>query len=85
MGIKAVKFFSGDDFPDDYPDADVLVMAHYARLRVKEVAVRMESRSDGTSMHSGLKPFYYVIKMLLSIFIVILNFGRWKRNDSQAD
>lgn len=85
MGIKAVKFFSGDDFPDDYPDADVLVMAHYARLRVKEVAVRMESRSDGTSMHSGLKPFYYVIKMLLSMFIVILNFGRWRRNDSQAD
>lgn len=82
MGLRAVKFFSGDDFPDDYPDADVLLMAHYAGLRVQEVSVRMESRCDGQSMHSGLKPLYYVAKMLFSIFLVILNLGRWRRNDS---
>ncbi|MGO9118330.1 MAG: glycosyltransferase family 2 protein [Desulfomonilaceae bacterium] len=85
MNIRAVKFFSGDDYPDDYPDADVLMMAHYVGLRVKEVAVRMESRSDGRSMHSGVKPFYYVMKMLLSMLLVILNWGRWRKNDSQAD
>lgn len=85
MGIRTADFFSGDDFPDDYPDADVLLMAHYAGLRVEEVAVTMESRSDGRSMHSGLKPLYYVVKMLFSMFLVILNFGRWRRNDSQAD
>ncbi len=85
MNIRATKFFSGDDYPDDYPDADVLIMAHYAGLRVKEVPVRMNPRSDGQSMHVGLKPLYYVIKMLFSMFLVILDFGRWRRHDSQAD
>jgi hypothetical protein len=30
-------------------------------------------------MHSGLRPAYYAIKMLLSLFIVALNFKTWKR------
>jgi hypothetical protein len=29
-------------------------------------------------MHSGLKPLYYGIKMLFSLFIVLLNFGVWR-------
>jgi glycosyltransferase involved in cell wall biosynthesis len=76
---RTVGFFASGVFPCDYPDSDVIVMAHMAGLRVRELPVRMRSREGGASMHSGLKPLYYAIKMLLSLFIVLLNVFQWRR------
>ena len=73
LNRRAISFFVSGIFPHDYPDADVILMSSFAGLRIKEVPVKMLMRTDGISMHSGIKPFYYVIKMLLSIFIVCLN------------
>lgn len=78
LSRRAITFFSSGVFPCDYPDADVLLMAHLAGLRIREVPVKMVSRQGGISMHSGLKPVYYAMKMMLSIGIVLLNFYRWK-------
>jgi hypothetical protein len=39
----------------------------------------MKERSGGVSMHIGMKPLYYVIKMIISIIIVILSQRRWKQ------
>lgn len=79
LNRRAIRFFSSGVFPCDYPDADVLLMAHAAGLRIGEVPVRMLSRSGGVSMHAGWKPLYYGMKMVLSLFIVILNRSRWRR------
>jgi glycosyltransferase involved in cell wall biosynthesis len=79
LNRKAFELFSRGQFPHDFPDADVLLMAHYAGFRVKEVPVVMLERSGGVSMHDGLKPLYYVIKMILSIVMVILSQRRWKQ------
>jgi glycosyltransferase involved in cell wall biosynthesis len=79
LNRKTFKLFASGHFPDDFPDTDVLLIAHYAGLRVKEVPVVMMERSGGKSMHSGLKPLYYIIKMILSIFMVVLNYRRWKK------
>ncbi len=79
LNRKAFELFSRGQFPHDFPDADVLLMAHYAGFRVKEVPVAMVERSGGVSMHNGLKPLYYVIKMILSIGMVILSKRRWKQ------
>jgi glycosyltransferase involved in cell wall biosynthesis len=79
LNRRAIRFFSSGVFPCDYPDADVLLMAHEAGLRLGEVPVRMVSRSGGSSMHDGWKPLYYGMKMLLSLFIVRLNTSRWRR------
>ena len=79
LNRKAFKLFASGHFPDDFPDTDVLLIAHYAGLRVKEVPVIMMERPGGMSMHSGLKPLYYIIKMILSIFIVVLSYRRWKK------
>ena len=67
LGRRAIKFYTRDGFPGDYPDADVLVMLHRAGLRMREVPVAMRPNTNGRSMHSGWKPLYYVYKMLLSI------------------
>jgi glycosyltransferase involved in cell wall biosynthesis len=72
LNRAAFEFFSQEIYPVDYPDVDVIVMAHKAGFRVREIPVTMYSRSEGISMHSGLKPFYYVFKMFLSLLVTLL-------------
>jgi hypothetical protein len=67
-----IHFFATDIFPVDYPDADMLIMLHRAGFRMTEVPVRMYENSEGKSMHSGLKPLYYMFKMLLSIGVTLM-------------
>jgi len=78
LNRKALKLFSSGVFPCDYPDSDVILMAQRCGLRIKEVNVLMQERQGGVSMHSGMKPIYYGIKMFLSIFIVLLNRNKWR-------
>jgi len=67
-----IRFFTTEVFPCDYPDADMLITLHRAGFRMMEVPVRMYSNVEGKSMHGGFKPFYYIFKMLLSIFVTLL-------------
>lgn len=69
---EVVAFFATEVFPCDYPDADVLLCLHRAGFAIVEVPVRMHARVSGKSMHRGLKPLYYVFKMLLSITVTLL-------------
>jgi hypothetical protein len=69
---KVIRFFATDVFPVDYPDADMLIMLHRVGFRMTEVPVRMYENSEGKSMHSGLKPIYYIFKMLLSICVTLM-------------
>ena len=69
---KVIRFFATDIFPVDYPDADMLIMLHRAGFTMTEVPVRMYENSEGKSMHSGLKPIYYMFKMLLSIGVTLM-------------
>lgn len=66
-----IRFLSSDLFPVDYPDADVLITLHRADFTLQEIPVRMFS-DDGQSMHSGIRPVYYIFKMLLSILVTQL-------------
>ncbi len=79
MSTRSMAFLASGVFPCDYPDADVILMATYVGLTIKEVHVSMEPRISGKSMHSGLQPLYYGMKMILSIFIVLLNYRLWRK------
>jgi glycosyltransferase involved in cell wall biosynthesis len=72
LGRRAVKFHTRDSFPADYPDADVLVMLHQVGLKIQEVPVGMHANANGRSMHNGLKPLYYIYKILLCIALNLL-------------
>lgn len=72
LNRDALRFYASKYYPVDYPDADVIIMLHRAGLRVKEVPVIMHERREGQSMHSGLKPVYYIFKMFLSMFVTLL-------------
>ncbi|MDF1592849.1 MAG: glycosyltransferase family 2 protein [Desulfobacterales bacterium] len=72
LNRKVVAFFTQDFFPSDFPDADIIVIAHRAGFKIKEFPMMMSRRSMGKSMHSGLKPVYYIFKMILSLFMTLL-------------
>lgn len=71
LNKKAITICSKDIFPHDYPDADMLLALHLAGIRIREIPVKMYKPEQGKSMHQGLKPIYYMIKMVISIFITL--------------
>ena len=75
LNADAMRFLCRDNYPVDYPDADTLLVLHYAGFKTHEVPVTMRERISGVSMHSGWKPFYYVGKMWLAIAMVLLRQG----------
>jgi len=90
MNRDTLEFFCSEIYPSDYPDADVLIMLHYAGFTVRELPVRMFSpRGKGTSMHRGLRPLYYMFKLCLSILVTVMRKGSLaehrKRKRSAAD
>ena len=60
------------NFPYDYPDADILIGMILRGFKVKEFPANIRVRSQGVSMHSGLRPAYYIFKMLISILVIII-------------
>lgn len=61
----------GDNYPLDYPDVNIIMLLHKKQFRIVESAVVMKEK-NGKSMHSGLKPIVYIIKMFLSIVMVLV-------------
>ena len=73
MNSKVLKEFIKDSFPTDYPDADVIIMAHKKGIRIKEVPVMMYANKEGKSMHSRFhKTFVYMLQMIISVFIILI-------------
>lgn len=72
LNRDAMVFFATDNYPVDFPDADTILLLHFAGFRVAEVPVVMRERLSGRSMHSSWKPIYYVFKMFLAMLIVLL-------------
>jgi glycosyltransferase involved in cell wall biosynthesis len=75
---KVLQFYADKRYPVDFPDADVLIMLKRSGFRVKEIPVKMYG-SAKKSMHAGLKPVYYIFKMVLSIFLTILRKEKFTR------
>lgn len=70
MNRSALDIQVLDHFPEDYPDADVLITAARAGLKLAEVPVQMFERKGGVSMHRGGRVAYYVYKMFLNLALL---------------
>lgn len=68
-----------DRFPADFPDADILIQMILRKYRIREVPAHMRIREAGVSMHAGLKPLLYMMKIMLAIFVVMLQYKMMKR------
>jgi glycosyltransferase involved in cell wall biosynthesis len=82
FGGDVVRFVATEWYPTDYADADVLITLRRAGFRLTEVPVRMYPRPGGRSMHAGLRPVYYVFKMLLSVALAPLRREALERKGS---
>ena len=79
LNRSALELYATEAYPTDYPDADVLIMAHLSGFRITEIPVVMYARTaDQKSMHSGLRPLYYVFKMFLSILVTLMRQRRYE-------
>ncbi len=70
MNRKVIDLYCADFFPHDYPDVDVLLAAHRAGLRIRECAVEMSEGVRASSLHGGFRDFYYVYKVMLSLWAI---------------
>lgn len=68
LNRRVLALYCEPFFPPDYPDVDVLVAAVRRGLRIREVPVNMRESSRVSTLHGGTRDFYYVYKMLLSLW-----------------
>lgn len=62
----------GDNYPMDYPDVNIIMALHKMGFKLRESPVRMIEKTNGKSMHSGLKPLIYIARMFLAILMVVI-------------
>ncbi len=70
MSSRSIEQVARDGFPEDYPDADVLVQLSKCRLKLVEVPVKMHPRLGGVSMHRGTRAAFYGYKMFMSLALL---------------
>lgn len=74
------KYSKMGEYPE-FPDANLIIEMLLEGYDIQEVSVKMRNREFGESMHGGIiKPIKYMIEMLYTIVIIILNkLGRRKK------
>jgi len=65
---KAIQLFAVD-YPQDYPEPEVLVLLHKCGLKMAEVPIVMNERYAGKSSITTIRSIYYMVKVLLAIFV----------------
>jgi hypothetical protein len=60
------------DYPDDYPEPEAIYILKRKGARILEVPAEMAGRSAGKSSISVPESFYYLVKVFLAIFVLML-------------
>mgnify|MGYP004465737743 FL=1 len=72
LSRKAVLYYSQyNHFDDKYPDTNMIMQMVLLKFKVVEMPAVMHLRTSGVSMHSGLKPIWYMLRMFFSVLAVI--------------
>lgn len=69
-----------DEYPDDYPEPEAVVMCALHQLRVLEIPVTMMERQGGQSSIGTMNSLYYMVKVTLGILFVYLKHVYGKRS-----
>lgn len=62
-----------NEYPEDYPEVEVILMLRQANLRISEVSVNMLPRAGGQSSIGRMEAFSYMIKVPLAILMNLLS------------
>ncbi len=69
-----------NNFDHQYPDANMVMQMLLLGFQVTEMPAVMHARTDGKSMHSGLEPVRYMLRMVLSVLTVVFRMKVLKFN-----
>jgi glycosyltransferase involved in cell wall biosynthesis len=79
-GFRAVSrraaAFYAENYPVDFPDAEALILAHRAGLKIAELPARFRHRENGKSSMRFWRFLYYPVKETLSIAMLLTRRGR---------
>jgi glycosyltransferase involved in cell wall biosynthesis len=83
-GFQAMRHpvaeFLAEEYPVDFPDAEVIISLGLRKFRIAEVATRFREREHGTSMYSSpARALYYPFKSFLASLIVLLRLVRKRK------
>ena len=71
LSFKAFLYYSMyNRFDDRYPDANMIMQMMLLGFKITEIPAVMHVRTAGKSMHSGLGPVYYMIRMFVSMLAI---------------
>jgi glycosyltransferase involved in cell wall biosynthesis len=77
---RNVAQFLAEEYPVDFPDAEVIISLGLRKFRIVEVPARFRKREHGSSMYSSFwRAIYYPFKSFLASFIVLLRIIREKK------
>jgi hypothetical protein len=65
---RTIQLFASN-YPQDYPEPEVVVLLHQCHLKMGEVPVGMSERYSGESSITKIRSIYYMVKVLLAIFV----------------
>ncbi len=86
LSRRAFVFYSRyGHFDDKYPDANMIMQMLLLGFRVEEIPAVMHARTEGVSMHSGLKPIIYMFRMMFSIIAVWVRIRLYKVDMGATD
>ncbi len=86
LSRRVVIFYSQyNHFDDKYPDANIIMQMLLLGYRLVEVPAVMHIRTEGVSMHSGIKPVFYMFRMFFSIIAVWIGIKGYKMDLGVAD
>lgn len=72
LSRKAVLYYSKyNQFDDKYPDTNMIMQMILLKFKVVEIPAVMHIREEGISMHSGIKPIWYMLRMFFSVLAVV--------------
>jgi hypothetical protein len=77
---REVFLLLAEEYPTDFPDAEVVIMLGLKRFRLAEVPTQVRERKQGKSMYSSIGTvLYYPFKSVLASFIVLLRLFRERK------
>ena len=65
---RAIQLFASN-YPQDYPEPEVVILLHQCHLKMGEIPVGMSKRYLGESSITKIRSVYYMVKVLLAIFV----------------
>lgn len=73
LNRRAFEFLA-EEYPTNFPDADILLLLLLNRFRLKEIDVNMDTRMYGESTITPLMTLYYPFRVFLAIVVAYLHF-----------